>query len=848
MAKTPNSQTIESYQTNLQNQINNSSDGISKSTNQAILSKTYNDKIIKQLKEKISLEKESLELQKQELQRLKSTNASLNEQNAVKQKIKNHRKEINKLNKEGVSYLDKEVKSIQSITDTYKKQVEYQQASLNKKLEMKQTEAEELKARLQSIELLRKEGKLTSSMQKERVELQRKYEDSRKREQSLQESIVQAEEKQMTYAQKKAAQEERLNNAKEAIKQLKIGRDAVLMDKNSTDEEKGLATRYYNEQYKKVQQSVGSSKYEQAAISFYNKMGSKADTIIAGLNAVNEGLAATRNILNKGVDDAAAIYTKYMGSIDARLYGTNLTFTKMQKDVSNTLGASRYVSQQKMLENLYKLTESGIAFNLEYRAWLETVSDKMVTTFDTLDQSLTRLVRLQQADVSNASLGSEALMTKYLNNLFKDTSYLNNLYDSVAATLLDATSQQSATNSIGYQFSIQKWLGALSSVGMSDSAVTSIAQALNWLGTGNVTELNNNNAASTLLNLSAQRAGLSYSEMLLNGTNADNMNKLMKAMVTYLQDIVTNTKGNQVVKSAWGDILNLSQSDLRAITNLTQKDLTTIYNTKATYSSAIKEVNNQTSYISKRTSAAEQVDNVINNLLFQTGASVASSTSKYLLWKGSGLVDSLSDNLLSDGGITGVAKSILHAITGVTSAIAIFDGLKDSVTNLMSNGLSSVGSNSLNGFKFTLYQSRGQGFTGVAGAEGGKNSSNALTGTSYSSVATTAADTSSSASNNLAANANKVSSSAVSNSATSGRSADDIYSQLFEKKTAVNVKVTGMSSDVISDMASAFKVSKLNKIVTVLTEGNIDVTVTNTSDFQDVFASTASTIQYVQGL
>ena len=51
MAKIPSGQTIASYQSSLADKLNNSDNGLDKATNQAILSKTYNDKNIKQLKE-----------------------------------------------------------------------------------------------------------------------------------------------------------------------------------------------------------------------------------------------------------------------------------------------------------------------------------------------------------------------------------------------------------------------------------------------------------------------------------------------------------------------------------------------------------------------------------------------------------------------------------------------------------------------------------------------------------------------------------------------------------------------------------------------------------------------------
>ena len=848
MAKIPSGQTIESYQSSLTDKLNSSDNGLDKATNQAILSKTYNDKHIKQLKEKIELEQKSLDKLKEELRLSDKLKGNHEEIVRLKKDIKSKEDSINKLNKEGVSYLDNTVKNIVNITSNYKKQLEYQTASLDKKLEMKKTEADELKSRLDALEVLRKEGALTSQMQKERKEIQAKYENARQRELSLEKSIHQEEEKRMTLSQKRAAQQERIAKAQEELKQSIIKRDAVLNDKNATDTERGLAIKQYNEEYKNISSTLRDNKYEQSMLKLVEKTGGKLDKISTNVTNVTSRLGKIANGFDKTIDDVMNVFSNYMGKVDARLYGTNLTFTKMQKDITKTLGASRYVSQQKMIDNLYKLTESGIAFNLEYRAWLETVSDRMVTTFDSLDQTLTRLVRLQQADISNASLGSEALLTKFLNSRFKDTSYLNNMYDNVAGILIDSTSQQSATNSIGYQFAIQKWLGALSSVGMSDSAVQSIATALNWLGSGNVSQLNSNPQAATLLNLSAQKAGLSYSDMLLNGTNADNINKLMKAMVIQLQDISKNTKGNQVVKSAWGDILNFSMSDIRAINNLTNGDISSIYNTTANYSKSMSELNYQTSKLGDRTSIAQQIDNVVNNTLFGLGASVANNNGSYALWKGSRLVGDIGTYF---GGTVETVASIISLageaaalLTGAVSNTKDVREVLDYFKKITDNGTGTLGK----GFGFQLYQSRGKGFTGVGGVSGGSSAQPTTKGTSYNGVASTASDVGGTASVNLINNAAKTTANAsnVTNKSTSGRDAEDIYAQLFEKQTkSIKVNVVKLSSSIIDDLAEAMHVKKLDNIEDVLTTGTVNVKVDNVSD---IFASTASTIQYVQGL
>lgn len=835
MAKKPSSQTIESYQSSLAKQVKNST-GAERRTNEAILSKTYTDVAITELKKRIKAEEEELRIQKDNLKQLKEQNKSAEQLKNTKQKIAESEAIINAMNKEGVKFMDEMARKARTAIKNYKEMYEYQEASLSKKLEMKKAQADELDAQLQYLYVLESQGQLTEKMMHKRERLENELIAARSRQKSLQKSITTEEEKWMTYSQKRAAQEERIAKTREKLKEITIKRDAVLNDKNATETEKIGAREQYEREYNEIEGSVGSNATEQAAFKFFSMAGSKADKIINAIETLSVAWSKAREALDDAIDDAMDVYTKYLGSIDARLYGTNLTFTSMQKDIDKAIGNSAYVSQKKMIENLNKLTESGIAFNLEYRAWLETVSDKMVTTFDTLDSTLTRLVRLQQADITNASLGSEALMTRFLNSQFKDTSYLNDLYDSVAGILIDSTSQQSATNSIGYQFAIQKWLGALSSVGLSDSAVQSIAQALNWLGSGDVNSLNSNDSASTLLNLSAQKAGLSYADMLLKGTNADNINKLLKAMVIELQDISKNTGGNQVVKSAWGNILGISMSDIRAVNNLTNSDIASIYNTNADYSSAISELNNQTSYISKRTSTAEAVDNVIQNWLFGFGSDIASDKNSYFLWKGSALLSDFASNF-------GTIGKVVSFIADVVGGVSIIDDVVSQTKQFFDNGVS--GGTNIGAFKMKLYQSRGKGFTGVGGVDGGSSASSTQTGTSYSGVATTASDVSGTSSANLSTNANNTQATTVSGVSSSGKTADDIYSMLFEKQTkAIKVNVTAMSNSVIEKIAEAMNVDVLDSIDEKLS-GTIN---TSIDSYSDVYANTVNTIRYVQGL
>ena len=88
-----------------------------------------------------------------------------------------------------------------------------------------------------------------------------------------------------------------------------------------------------------------------------------------------------------------------------------------------------------------------------------------------------------------------------------------------------------------------------------------MAQAIGWLGSGDVNALAGNVPMQTLLAISSNRAGLNYAELLTKGLNASNVNQLLTAMVTYLSDIANNTDMNNVVQKAYGGVLGLNVSD-----------------------------------------------------------------------------------------------------------------------------------------------------------------------------------------------------------------------------------------------------------------------------------------------
>ena len=415
------------------------------------------------------------------------------------------------------------------------------------------------------------------------------------------------------------------------------------------------------------------------ATTISNKTLTTLNLISTGISALSNIVGAGFDTLNNGVDEATAVYIQNAAKISARLYGDsdNQTFTSIVDDIRKDVAASPFVSQKTLISNIAKLSEAGIDYNLEQRALLMTLNDKLVPTFDALDGTLTRMVRLQQADVTLSQMGSEAALTRILNNVFKDTSYLSDMYDSVSAAITDALSTQSDTDQYTqFGFAVQKWLGGLYSVGLSDSAVSSIASALNLLATGDINSLNGS-SQQTLLAMSANKAGLSYANLLTEGMTATDVNNLMKSMIEYLRDIANNTSSN-VVKSQWGDILNLEMSDWKAIQNVTDTDISNLYNAAVTQQSATEEINNiMTDIMPTRVHISEQVQTALDNAVFTFAMGIADDSSKYAGWKLISTIKSIGSSFMGD-------STLINLLSGVASLAMFSEDLFSIPKNLAS--------------------------------------------------------------------------------------------------------------------------------------------------------------------
>lgn len=425
-----------------------------------------------------------------------------------------------------------------------------------------------------------------------------------------------------------------------------------------------------------------------------------------------------------GVNEAIKDVTSHRTHIMARLQGVNgeeneYDYSGLLDTVAKNLAVSPYVTQKAFMQKLDDAVDKGIAYNVEQRAFLQTLKDDIATTFDAFDSNLMRIIKLQQADSTAARLGMEAALTKTLNSFFSDSSYLtDDVYKNVRSAVVETESTMARETATEFEYVVQKWMGSLYSLGASSELITQITQGLNYIGTGNVQALANNTPLQTLFAMSASRANnVDYADLLVGGLTTEKTNELLKSMVEYLKEIAEDNKNNNVVKSAYGDIYKLSLADMRAITSLSEKDISSIYSKNLSYSDMQTSLTQQFNSISKRLSISEMMSNVLDNFVYSLGSEIAQNAVSYTLWQITDLIQN------ETGGLHLPAISVFGNMVDL-SAFTIEGIMKTGLVGLSTLGqigniLSSLGNKGgldLSAWNYADKLERGQIETQSAGA------------------------------------------------------------------------------------------------------------------------------------
>ena len=415
--------------------------------------------------------------------------------------------------------------------------------------------------------------------------------------------------------------------------------------------------------------------------------------------------------LGSTVDKYLGVYSKYYTSITTRLQNSGLDYEKINKTYRAQAAANPYFEYKSLLDNLSRLVEAGIADNVAQRAFLGTISEKVASTFDAATASMLSIIRIQQQDSTASRLGLEANLTRMLNSYFQDTSYLNNLYDTVQSALIDTSASFGDYRaSIEFEYQVQKWLGSLGAVGVTDSTLSSIAQGINALATGDVGYLSSNTAMQNLLVMASNRTGLSYSKMLASGVSSTEVNTLLRGVVEYIQTILQSN--NNVVKKQYSELFGVTISDLAAFSNLTNDTINSLYKTTMSYNDTLSELDYQLKQVAKRTHISTMVDNVIENTMMSVGIGVANNAATYGLYKAADLLEKIT------GGVQLPFVSVMGS--GMDLNMTLESLVKTGILGFSSLGtlVGAIGNISKGGFldpnKYVVQSGSGRGFTGYA--------------------------------------------------------------------------------------------------------------------------------------
>ena len=398
----------------------------------------------------------------------------------------------------------------------------------------------------------------------------------------------------------------------------------------------------------------------------------------AAFNSINNafGKQAQDNMLAKFNDYIEEI-AAYQSKIDTRLLGSDETWDSVSSEIVNKVGTVPFVKTKEIMDNIDTLVDQGVAYNVEQRAFLNTVADKIATTFDAFDASLLRIIRLQNQDSTAARLGMEAELNEFFNSEFKDTTYLTDMSQSITGALTESLALMNTKEGVEYEFQVQKWLGSLYSSGFSQDAVNNLAAAIDALGSGDLEKLQSNENIFNLVAMAAARIGNPLATILKDGLDASTTNDLLGSMVEYLQEIATNGN-NKVVLAEYAKTFGMQVSDLTAAINV-YDDMSTIKEQTLTYASAMDKLESTMKTVYQRVPVGEMLNNAFENFFYGTSESIANNPVMNAMWKVTTMINELT------GGIAIPAFDI--KVMGTGTGI----DLNTTVENLIRTGLIGIG-------------------------------------------------------------------------------------------------------------------------------------------------------------
>lgn len=435
--------------------------------------------------------------------------------------------------------------------------------------------------------------------------------------------------------------------------------------------------------------------------------------------------------LESKIDEIGAfkkdVDTRLQGSSNEKYAGSY--WDQLQRDMMSVGAVTPFFKQSDFANNIKSLVDTGIAFDLKQRAFLMTIQEKIANTFEVADGTLLRLIRIQQEDSTAGRLGMESALNTFLNNMYENTEYLKTVADGVRGSLEEMQALLHGAEAAEVEYQVQKWMGSLYSVGMSQSAVNSITTALGQIAAGQIEGLTGGGAGNLLI-MAANNAGIPIAEILTKGVDADETNRLLEATVNYLAEIAEASKDSRVVQQQLADVFGVKASDLRAAVNLSAS-MGSISGNALTYGDMLTQLQTMAGTMYARSSIGEMMTNIIDNSTYSIASSMASNPVSYLIYKmAKGLDDAVGGIDLPFLNVMGFGVDLNTTVSDLMRVAAVGTGLLGSLGPMISGLASSfsgqsmlrtMGISSGSGLQVTPRGS-GDGLLGAGAAGGGASS------------------------------------------------------------------------------------------------------------------------------
>lgn len=450
--------------------------------------------------------------------------------------------------------------------------------------------------------------------------------------------------------------------------------------------------------------------------------------LMTGLKAALVSVSNLATQLEKKVDEIAS----YKGFIDTRLQGSsnekymNSYWDQLVRDMASVGSINPFFKQEDFANNIKELVNRGIAFDLKQRAFLKTIQEKIANTFDVADGTLLRLIRIQQEDTTAGRLGMESALNSFLNSMYENSEYLSQVAVAVRGSLEEMESLMQGTEATEVEYQVQKWLGSLYSVGMSQNAINSISNTLGQIAAGQIEGITGGGAGNLLV-MAANEAGLSIADILTDGINSSDTNKLLEAAVNYLAELSESAEDNRVVQQQLANVFGVKASDLKAATNLVIPGSTNnIYNSNYQYSDMLGQLFSMAGSMGSRTSMAELMTNFWENGMYSLASSMASNPVSYFIYKMATVLDSAAGGIaLPFVNVLGSGVDLNTTVSDLMRVAAVGTGILRSISPLISGlGSSFSGKAMLNKLGITAGSSpsitprgNGAGFMGSTGSD-----------------------------------------------------------------------------------------------------------------------------------